>query len=98
MVNLETVDCVVVGAGPAGLSAAETIANSGLKVIVLEEQPTIGLPLACGEGISIEKLKEFNIPTDVISSSNKKALVEKKVNLQRFHVTEEEILGLRKIC
>ena len=73
MANLETVDCIIVGAGPAGLSAAEEIATSGLSVIVLEEHPTIGLPVACGEGMSIEKLNEFSIPTDVVSSRNRSA-------------------------
>ncbi len=84
MTNLETVDCIIVGAGPAGLSAAEEIGASGLNVIVLEEHPTIGLPVACGEGMSIEKINEFSIPTEVVSSRNADAIIERKINLQRF--------------
>jgi protoporphyrinogen/coproporphyrinogen III oxidase len=34
--------CVVVGAGPAGLSAAYRLANGGLRVTVLESEPAIG--------------------------------------------------------
>jgi len=35
-------DLIVVGAGPAGLSAATTAAELGLKVLVLDEQPSPG--------------------------------------------------------
>ncbi|MFX0060763.1 MAG: NAD(P)/FAD-dependent oxidoreductase [Candidatus Hermodarchaeota archaeon] len=55
-------DVVIIGGGPAGLAAAEKIAQTGLSVQLLEEHPIIGEPLACGEGISVEKLKLLNIP------------------------------------
>ena len=37
-----THDVVIIGAGPAGLSAAVTAASRGLKVLVLDEQPRPG--------------------------------------------------------
>ncbi len=37
----------VVGAGPAGLSAARSAATKGLKVIVLEKKREVGSPLKC---------------------------------------------------
>ena len=39
---LESVDVVVVGAGPAGMSAATRAARSGLSVVLLDEQDTVG--------------------------------------------------------
>ncbi|MDA1306077.1 MAG: hydroxysqualene dehydroxylase HpnE, partial [Acidobacteria bacterium] len=36
------VDCVVIGAGFAGLSAAVRVADAGLKVVVLEQAPRLG--------------------------------------------------------
>ncbi|MDP9940217.1 FAD-dependent oxidoreductase [Ectopseudomonas alcaliphila] len=36
------VDVAIVGAGPAGLSAALTAANAGAKVLLIEQQPLLG--------------------------------------------------------
>lgn len=41
-VRLERVQVLVVGAGPAGLAAAEAAAESGLRVLVLDERPAPG--------------------------------------------------------
>ncbi len=49
-------DVVVVGAGPAGSSAAKAAAELGADVILLEEHPVPGLPVFCGEGVSVETL------------------------------------------
>lgn len=42
--DLEKISCdvAVVGAGPAGLEAASTAAEAGLKVIILDERPELG--------------------------------------------------------
>lgn len=40
------VDVAIVGAGPAGLSAALTAANAGAKVLLIEQQPVLGGALA----------------------------------------------------
>jgi len=40
-------DIIVVGAGPAGSSAAKAAAEKGAKVIILEEHPQIGIPRHC---------------------------------------------------
>lgn len=40
--SVETVDAVVIGAGPNGLTAAAALADAGWDVLVLEEQPEPG--------------------------------------------------------
>lgn len=49
-------DIVVVGAGPAGCTAAKTAAELGANVVLLEEHSVPGLPVFCGEAISAEVL------------------------------------------
>ncbi len=42
-------DLVVVGAGPAGSTAARYGAAAGLSVLLLDKKKTIGVPVCCGE-------------------------------------------------
>lgn len=42
-------DLIVVGAGPAGSSAAFTAAGRGLRVLVLDKRSVVGMPYQCGE-------------------------------------------------
>ncbi len=86
-------DVIIIGGGPTGLSTAITISkNSDLSALVLEEHSEIGNPLACGEGISKEKLLTLaNMPPiskDINSSMLKlqkeKPFVEREVISQRF--------------
>lgn len=46
-------DVVVVGAGPAGSATARKCAELGLKTALLEKRQEIGVPVRCGEGLSI---------------------------------------------
>jgi geranylgeranyl reductase family protein len=58
----EKYDLVVVGAGPAGSTAACKAAKLGLKVLVLEEHSEAGLPLHCAGKLTVKAFKEFNLP------------------------------------
>ena len=54
----ERYDVIVVGAGPAGSTAAKTAAEKGLDVLLVEKRQEIGVPVRCGEGVSKTFLKE----------------------------------------
>ena len=54
--SIFTPDIAVIGAGPAGCTAASTAAELGADVLMLEEHPSPGLPVFCGEAISVETL------------------------------------------
>ena len=55
-------DIVVVGSGPAGSMTALTAAKNGTKVLILERDRTVGIPVRCAEGISKRGLTKFFEP------------------------------------
>jgi len=55
----ESFDLIIIGAGPAGSAAAFTAAQEGVSVLVLEEHPKIGVPLACAEGLSRSTIEGY---------------------------------------
>jgi sarcosine oxidase subunit alpha len=69
-VETRDVDVLVVGAGPAGLAAARSLATRGLSVLVVDEQPEAGgsllafcadatAPLGGGSPIAVETLRRW---------------------------------------
>ncbi|OPY48574.1 MAG: Digeranylgeranylglycerophospholipid reductase [Methanosaeta sp. PtaU1.Bin112] len=56
----EDIAVAVVGAGPAGSTAAETVAASGMEVLLVDRKSEIGSPVQCGgflpEAFELEKL------------------------------------------
>ncbi|MEW5936408.1 MAG: NAD(P)/FAD-dependent oxidoreductase [Candidatus Thermoplasmatota archaeon] len=57
-------DVVVVGAGPAGSTAARYAALHGADVLVIEKRQEIGSPVRCGEGLSANWLEAHGISPD----------------------------------
>ncbi|MBS7655573.1 NAD(P)/FAD-dependent oxidoreductase [Candidatus Bathyarchaeota archaeon] len=69
----ETVDLLIVGAGPCGSFAALTASKLGLKVKVYEEHSEPGVPEHCPGHISIRGLKNLNLnpPKEIIENEIK---------------------------
>lgn len=57
-------DVVVIGAGPAGSTAARRAAELGLSVLLLEKRQEIGSPVRCAEGVSHKLLIPFIEPDE----------------------------------
>lgn len=55
---MEVVENLIVGAGPAGLRAAQVLAESGREVLVLEKRPEIG-PKVCAGGLTGKTMREL---------------------------------------
>jgi geranylgeranyl reductase family protein len=64
-----TCDVLVVGAGPAGSTAARTAAALGLHTILLEEHPEVGCPTHCTGKLSVHAFERFGLPPSLIQSS-----------------------------
>jgi digeranylgeranylglycerophospholipid reductase len=79
-----TFDAIVAGSGPAGLSAAETLAARGCRVVVVEQNHEIGSPIRTSGGSFIADLEVLGIPKELYHpirrirflSSNNVALFE----------------------
>lgn len=93
-------DVIIIGGGPTGLSSAITSTKKGnLSTLVLEEHDTIGHPLACGEGISTEKLLTLeNMPTvdtelneSSLKFQKKEKFIERTISSQRFFFGKKAI-------
>ena len=63
-------DIIVVGAGPAGSTAARFAASKGVSVIILEKDRDVGYPVRCGEAITKKGLEEFIEPSVRFISSH----------------------------
>ena len=57
-------DAIVIGGGPAGLSAAEYLAKEKANVLCLDKKQEIGVPVRCAEGLGLGWFKRLNVKPD----------------------------------
>jgi digeranylgeranylglycerophospholipid reductase len=57
-------DVIVVGAGPAGSTAARLAAEKGLDVLLIEKHREIGSPLRCAEAVGLDSLRPYIEPEE----------------------------------
>ena len=62
------VDVLVVGAGPAGSTAARLCAVSGLRTLLIEEHPEVGCPTHCTGKLSAHAFERFKLPMSLIQT------------------------------
>lgn len=55
---MEAVEHLILGAGPAGLRAAQVLAGAGREVLVLEKRAEIG-PKTCAGGLTMKAMREL---------------------------------------
>lgn len=67
---MESFDCVIVGGGPAGATAAWDLAREGQSVLLLDKPGRIK---PCGGAIPPRLLKDFEIPNELLVAQARKA-------------------------
>jgi len=60
-------DVLVVGAGPGGSAAARVAAAEGLRVLLVEKRPIVGLPVQCAEYVPAQIVAYANLPERCIA-------------------------------
>jgi geranylgeranyl reductase family protein len=63
----ERVDVLVVGAGPAGSTAARVAAEAGLSVLLVERRARIGIPVQCAEYVPLQIVQYAPLPKQCIA-------------------------------
>ena len=66
-------DVAIIGAGPAGLVAARSLAAAGRDVVVLEDHDTIGVPVHCTGLLGLDAFDELDLPRSAILGTTQAA-------------------------
>jgi len=80
----ERVDLLVVGAGPGGSTAARVAAAEGLRVLLVEQRPCIGLPVRCAEYVPAQIVGYVSLPERCIAQ---------RIRTMRTHLPDGQVVG-----
>ncbi len=58
---MQEFDAIIVGAGPAGLTAARKLAEKKARVLCIDKKQEIGVPKRCAEGLGLAWMKRLGL-------------------------------------
>jgi len=64
--NMEEIELLIVGCGPAGATAAREAARRGIETVVLEKDPNVGERRVCAAGLRPGFCAEFDLPRRIV--------------------------------
>ncbi len=64
----ESVDVIVIGAGPSGAHAAREMARLGYQVLILEEHARVGLPVHCTGVVGSDAWRQLGLNPDLVQA------------------------------
>ena len=70
-----TCDVLVIGAGPAGSTAARFAAQRNVTVILLERRESVGIPVRCAEYVPLPVSRYLTISSPSVLSQPVKGLI-----------------------
>jgi digeranylgeranylglycerophospholipid reductase len=101
-------DVVVVGAGPAGCTAARVTADAGLKTLIIDRRREIGVPIHCGEFLptpremrdllrdSPRASRLVGIPSDLIANRTDRLMLASPLSNQFFLRLDANVIDRTK--
>ena len=87
-------DIAIVGAGPCGSSAARAAAEQGMRTVLIEEHPQIGLPEHCCGMLG--GTKTGYVENIVLTEMDKRALVA-PIRAERIHSPSGKVLEISTV-
>ncbi|MDP6180254.1 MAG: geranylgeranyl reductase family protein, partial [Desulfatiglandales bacterium] len=73
----------MIGAGPAGATAAKSAAEAGAKTILMEKRKQVGVPVQCAEYVPHQMTQEVKLPEEVIAQ---------RIDCMRTHMPDGEVV------
>ena len=84
----DSCDILIIGAGPAGSSAALKAAQEGAKVILIEQKKEIGVPVQCAEYIPVQLTTAIGLRDD---------LLVQEIHFMRTHLPNGEVKDIESL-